>query len=98
MIVQIPCLLAFDDVNKRLSRLAANIPLIKGNRGTLPFASVPRQTYTEAAFGVYELNKIDLLKDVFVWSYERPAACATQLCVNLLVTRSGFATTNNFKS
>jgi hypothetical protein len=24
--------------------------------------------------GVYELNKIDLLKDVFVWAYERSAA------------------------
>jgi hypothetical protein len=24
--------------------------------------------------GVYELNKIDLLKDVFIWAYERSAA------------------------
>jgi hypothetical protein len=35
---------------------------------------VPRQTYTEAVLGVYELNKIDLLKDVFMWAYERSAA------------------------
>jgi len=35
---------------------------------------VPRQTYTEAVLGVYELTKIDLLKDVFIWAYERSAA------------------------
>src|SRR5258708_6021872 len=28
---------------------------------------------TEAVLGVYELNKIDLLKDVFIWAYERSA-------------------------
>ena len=61
-------------MNKRVSRLAANIPLIKRNLTPLSFADVPRQTYTEAVLGVYELNKIDLLKDVFIWAYERSAA------------------------
>ena len=32
IMVQLPYLQPFDDVNKRVSRLAANIPLIKGNR------------------------------------------------------------------
>jgi hypothetical protein len=40
----------------------------------LSFADVPRQAYTEAVLGVYELTKIDLLKDVFIWTYERSAA------------------------
>jgi hypothetical protein len=61
-------------VNKRVSRLAANIPLIKRNLAPLSFADVPRQTYSEAVLGVYELNKIDLLKGVFIWAYERSAA------------------------
>ena len=74
VMVQLPYLQPFDDVNKRVSRLAANIPLIKGNLSPLSFADVPRQTYTEAVLGVYELNKIDLLKDVFIWAYERSAA------------------------
>jgi hypothetical protein len=74
MMVQLPYLQPFDDVNKRVSRLAANIPLITGNLSPLSFADVPRQTYTEAVLGIYELNKIDLLKDVFVWAYERSAA------------------------
>jgi Fic family protein len=74
VMVQFPYLQPFDDVNKRVSRLSANIPLIKGNLSPLSFADVPRQTYTEAVLGVYELNKIDLLKDVFIWAYERSAA------------------------
>jgi Fic/DOC family len=74
VMVQLPYLQPFDDVNKRVSRLAANIPLIKRNLAPLSFTDVPRQTYTEAVLGVYELNKIDLLKDVFMWAYERSAA------------------------
>jgi hypothetical protein len=74
VMVQLPYLQPFDDVNKRVSRLAANIPLIKNNLSPLSFADVPRQTYTEAVLGVYELNKIDLLKDVFFWAYERSVA------------------------
>jgi hypothetical protein len=72
--VQLPYLQPFDDVNKRVSRLAANIPFVKGNLWPLSFIDVSRATYTDAMLGVYELNKIDLLKDVFIWAYERSAA------------------------
>ncbi len=71
--VQIPYLQPFDDVNKRVSRLAANIPLIKANLAPLSFADLPGQVYTQAILGVYELNRIELLKDVFIWAYERSA-------------------------
>jgi fido (protein-threonine AMPylation protein) len=74
VMVQLPYLQPFDDVNKRTSRLAANIPFIKANLSPLSFTELPRDTYTEAVLGVYELNKIDLLKDVFIWAYERSAA------------------------
>ncbi|WP_420963909.1 Fic family protein [Brucella sp. IR073] len=74
VLVQLPYLQPFDDVNKRVSRLAANIPFIKNNLSPLSFADVPRQIYTEAVLGVYELNRIDLLKDLFLWAYERSAA------------------------
>ena len=74
IMVQLPYLQPFDDVNKRVSRLAANIPLIKGNFSPLSFEDVPRRVYTEAVLGIYELNKIDFLKDVFIWAYERSAA------------------------
>lgn len=73
VMVQIPYLQPFDDVNKRVSRLSANIPLIKANLSPLSFEGVPRKAYTDAILGVYELNRIELLRDVFVWAYERSA-------------------------
>jgi len=72
--VQLPYLQPFDDVNKRVSRLSANIPFIKLNLSPLSFIDVPRSLYTDAVLGVYELNKVDLLRDVFIWAYERSAA------------------------
>ena len=74
VMVQLPYLQPFDDVNKRVSRLSANIPLITSNLSPLSFTDVPRDTYTEAVLGVYELNRVDLLRDVFIWAYERSAA------------------------
>lgn len=74
VMVQLPYLQPFDDVNKRVSRLAANIPLIKGNLAPLSFTDVPRETYTAAMLGIYELGKVDLLKDIFIWGYERSAS------------------------
>jgi hypothetical protein len=72
--VQLPYLQPFDDVNKRVSRLSANIPFIKRNLSPLSFIDVPRAIYMDAILGVYELNKVDLLRDVFIWAYERSAA------------------------
>ncbi len=74
IMVQLPYLQPFDDVNKRVSRLAANIPLIKANLTPLSFTDVPTKNYTEAVLGVYELNKVDLLKDLFILAYERSAS------------------------
>jgi len=71
LMVHLPYLQPFEDVNKRVSRLAANIPLIKGNLSPLSFIDVPERAYVDALLGVYELNRIELLRDVFVWAYER---------------------------
>ncbi len=73
IMVQLPYLQPFDDVNKRVSRLSANIPFIKSNLSPLSFTDVPRPLYTEAVLAVYELNRVDLLKDVFIWAYGRSA-------------------------
>ena len=73
VMVQLPYLQPFDDVNKRVSRLAANIPLIKANLVPLSFEDVPRELYTEAILGVYETKRIELLRDVFIWAYRRSA-------------------------
>lgn len=71
IMVHIPYLQPFEDVNKRVSRLGANIPLIRNNLAPLSFVDVPENAYVEAMLGVYELNRIELLIDVFAWAYER---------------------------
>jgi len=58
-------------VNKRVSRLAANIPLIRMNLCPLSFVDVPDRHYTGGMLGVYELNDVAYLRDVFVWAYLR---------------------------
>jgi fido (protein-threonine AMPylation protein) len=70
-LVHIPYLQPFDDVNKRVSRLAANIPLFKQNFCPLTFLGVPQPTYISGLLGVYEMSRVELLADVFVWAYER---------------------------
>lgn len=79
LMVQLPYLQPFEDVNKRVSRIGANIPLIKQNLCPLSFVDVPQQAYVDGTLGVYELNQIELLRDVFVWSYER--SCQRYLAI-----------------
>jgi Fic family protein len=71
LMVHLPYLQPFEDVNKRVSRLAANIPFIRHNLCPMSFIDVPQQAYVDAMLGVYELNRVELLRDVFVWAYER---------------------------
>jgi fido (protein-threonine AMPylation protein) len=71
IMVHLPYLQPFEDVNKRVSRLAANIPLIKANLVPLTFADVPKDLYVQAMLGVYELNKLELLRDIYLWAYKR---------------------------
>jgi hypothetical protein len=72
--VHLPYLQPFEDVNKRVSRLTANISLVKGNLCPLSFIDVPQPTYIDGIIGVYELNRVEYLRDVFVWAYERSCA------------------------
>jgi Fic family protein len=73
ILVHFPYLQPFDDVNKRVSRLAANIPFNRKNLSPLSFIDVPENYYIKGMLAVYELNRTDLLKDVFIWAYERSA-------------------------
>lgn len=73
-LVQLSYLQAFDDVNKRVSRLAANIPFIKHNLSPLSFNDVPRDYYTDAVLLIYEQNQTSLMKELFLWAYERSVA------------------------
>ena len=67
----------FDDVNRRVSRPAANTPLIKTNLTPLSLTKAPVAAYTDAVFKVYEFNRVDLLKAIFIRAHERSVArCA----------------------
>lgn len=79
LMVQLPYLQPFEDVNKRVSRIGANLPLIQRNLCPLSFIDVPEHAYIDGTLGVYELSRMELLRDVFVWSYER--SCQRYLAI-----------------
>lgn len=71
VMVQLPYLQPFEDVNKRVSRLAANIPLVRWNLCPLSFVDVEQGDYVNGLLGVYELNRFELLRDVFARAYQK---------------------------
>lgn len=89
-LVHIPYLQPFIDVNKRTSRLAANIPFIRENLCPISFAGVPGDAYTGGILAIYELNRIELLLDVFIRAYERS-------CKEYLVVQQAFGEPDPFR-
>jgi hypothetical protein len=73
LLVQLPYLQPFEGDSRPVSRLAANIPLLRNKLRPLSFIDVPERLYTQALLGVYELADVALLKDVFLWAYRRSA-------------------------
>ena len=71
MMVHVPYLQPFADINKRTSRLAANAPLFRANLCPLTFVDVPPDVYAQAMLGIYEMGRVELLRDLFIWAYER---------------------------
>ncbi len=69
--VHLPYLQPFADINKRTSRLLANLPLLRANLCPLTFLDVPEAAYSLGILGVYEMTRVELLRDVFVWAYQR---------------------------
>lgn len=71
MMVHLPYLQPFADINKRTSRLSANAPLFRANLCPLTFVDVPPDVYAQAMLGIYEMGRVELLRDLFIWAYER---------------------------
>ena len=69
LLVQLSYLQAFEDVNKRTSRLSCNIPFIKSNLCPLSFTDVSRDDYTTALLAIYEKNDVEPMLELFVWAY-----------------------------
>ena len=72
--VNLAYLQPFEDGNKRVSRLAANIPLMLYNQAPLSFLDVDRGDYALAMMGVYEFCDVSMAVDLFDWTYRRSQA------------------------
>lgn len=71
LLIHLSYLQAFEDVNKRTSRLSCNIPFIKNNLCPLSFTDVSQDDYIASLLCVYEKNDITPMIDLFVWAYLR---------------------------
>lgn len=69
LLVHIPYLQAFDDINKRTSRVASNIPLLKADLAPMSFFTANDSDYIDGLIGIYELNNVALLREVYVDAY-----------------------------
>lgn len=69
LLVHIPYLQPFADVNKRTSRIASVIPLLKADLVPMSYLAIDDQAYIRGLLGVYELNDVSLLREAYVNGY-----------------------------
>ena len=69
LLVHIPYLQAFDDINKRTSRIASNIPLLKADLVPMSFLTMDDIAYIDGLIGIYELGNVSLLREAYIDSY-----------------------------
>lgn len=80
LLIHVSYLQAFIDVNKRTARLSANISLIKGNLVPLAFSDVRVDDYVSSMIAIYELQDVQPLVDLYVYSYLRTCAAYDLNC------------------
>ena len=69
LLAHIAYLQAFDDVNKRTSRIASNVPLLKSGLAPMSFVAMDDRNYMDGVFGIYELNNVSLLRNAYIDAY-----------------------------
>lgn len=69
LLVHIPYLQAFEDVNERTSRVVSNVPLLKAGLLPMSFVFVGEGDYSDGLVGIYELNNHELLRKVYIDAY-----------------------------
>ncbi len=72
--VHVPLLQAFEDCNKRTSRIAANIPLLAARLSPVSFLEVSHRDYVDGLLGIYEMADISLAREIFVGAYVTSAS------------------------
>lgn len=91
----IPYLQPFQDGNKRTSRLAMNIPLIRGRLPPFSFTDMRKRDYLFGLLAFYERGRHDFLARSFTDAYERSAARYTELVA--FVNEGGALNTLEYK-
>lgn len=71
LLVHLPYLQPFEDCNKRTSRVACNIPLLRGGVLPMSWVGVGLRDYEDGLVAVYEQNATALLAEVFYEGYMR---------------------------
>ena len=69
LLTHIPYLQAFEDINKRTSRIASNIPLLKADLAPMSFLTMDDAAYVDGLIGIYELNDVSLLREAYLDAY-----------------------------
>jgi len=69
LLVHIPYLQPFEDCNKRTSRVACNVPLLRKGVAPMSWLDVNQVDYNTGLVGIYERNNTALLAEVFVDGY-----------------------------
>jgi Fic family protein len=69
ILVFIPYFQLFLDINKRVSRISANIPLIKNWFVPFSFLQIKDRDYINAILAIYELKDTSFMRDLFVNNY-----------------------------
>ena len=69
LLVHIPYLQAFADVNKRTSRISSNIPLLRADLAPMSFVTMDDRAYIDGLIGIYELHNVSLLREVYIEAY-----------------------------
>ena len=69
LLAHIPYLQPFNDVNKRTSRIASNVPLLKSDLAPMSFTAMDDRDYIDGLIGIYEMNNVSLLREVYIDCY-----------------------------
>jgi Fic family protein len=69
ILIFIPYFQIFLDINKRTSRMSANLPLLKHNMPLISLLAVEKRDYIDAILAIYELNDPSLMAELYTNNY-----------------------------
>lgn len=75
----IPYIQPFQDGNKRTSRIAMNIPLVKNELAPFSFSDISKRDYMFGLLAFYERGRHDFLARAFTTTYEKSAVRYAEL-------------------